>query len=246
MTAAPTAVTSTTAAGVTATPAEAGASARGVAAGLAAMVIAAEAAGAGARLAVGLWLAGLAVVCWGLVSPRGLATSMERRVPAAGAVVDIRGPALDVVRNTAFTAGAVVIVAVVKCVAARVVAIVVINYGVTAPADAPVVPAPAVAAVEADTEAYSSPVKSRAAPPDSGIRIPTRPGHDGISVNQPGIVSGDVHHVGLCGLNDDIRSLRLDGLLWRVLQIAGLLSFLAHHLNRVHHTLFLVVISVTE
>src|SRR5271155_4117598 len=200
------------------------------------MVIAAEAAGAGAGLAVGLLIE----------SARGLSISMERRVVPAGIVVNIRGSALDVVSDTAFTAAAVVIVAVVKCIAARVVAVVVINYGPAAPTYAPVAPAPAVAAVKADAEADSTPIKRRAAPPDSGIRVPTGPGDDGVSVNQPGVIRRYVHNVGCSRLNDDVRALRLNGLLLGALQIAGLLSFLAHHLNRVHYTLFLVVISVTK
>lgn len=156
--AATTAVSATTAATTmesTTAPAEASASARGITAGLAAMVIAAEAAGAGAGLVVGCWYpAGLAMGCW-LVSPRGLSISVERRVSAAGIVVNIRGPAIHVIRDTAFTTGAVVIIAIVKSVAARVVAVVVVNYGVAAPAYTPVTPAPAVAAVEADAEADS-------------------------------------------------------------------------------------------
>src|SRR5271156_3154626 len=115
MTAATAAVPAPAAAvGSTTTATEAGASARGIAAGLAAMVIAAEAAGAGAGLAAGL-----------IEAPRGLSVSMERCVPPAGIVVNIRGCALDVVSDAAFTARTVVIVAVVKCIAAGVVAIIV-------------------------------------------------------------------------------------------------------------------------
>src|SRR5208282_274985 len=138
------AVTPTTAVKSTAAPAEAGASARGITAGLASVVIAAEAAGAGAGLAAGL-----------IESPRGLIISVERRVPPAGTVVNIRGSALDVVCDATFASASVVIVAVVKCIAARVVAVIVINYGAAAPTHAPVAPAPAVTAVEADAEAHS-------------------------------------------------------------------------------------------
>ena len=126
------------------TAAETGAAARGITAGLAAMIIPAEAARAGAGLAAGL-----------IESPRGLGISMERRVPAAGIVVNVRGAAIHVGSDAAFTAGTIVIVAVVECIAARVVAVIVINYGATAPTYAPVAPAPAVAAVEADAEAHS-------------------------------------------------------------------------------------------
>src|SRR6202167_1406117 len=87
------------------------------------MVIAAEAAGAGAALAAGL-----------IESPRSLRISMERRVPAAGTIINTTifagvaaHTAAHVVSDTAFTAAAIVIVAVVKSIAARVVAVIVKN-----------------------------------------------------------------------------------------------------------------------
>src|SRR5580658_1566504 len=138
------AVTPTTAVESATAAAEAGASARGIAAGLATMVIAAKAAGTGAGLAAGL-----------IESPCGIIISMERRVPPAGMVVNIRGAALHVVSDAAFASASVVIVTVVKCIAARVVAVIVINYGPAAPTDAPVAPAPAISAVEADAESHS-------------------------------------------------------------------------------------------
>src|ERR1700683_245381 len=115
------------------------------------MVIAAEAAGAGAALAAGL-----------IESPRSLRISMERRVPAAGTIINTTifagvaaHTAAHVVSDTAFTAAAIVIVAVVKSIAARVVAVIVKNYVAAAPAYTPVAPAPSEPAVEADAEAHS-------------------------------------------------------------------------------------------
>src|SRR6202041_3017134 len=209
----------TTAVKSAAAPAEARASAGGVTAGFAAMVITTEAAGAGAGLAAGL-----------IESARGLSVPVERRVAPPGIMA----------------AAAVVIVAVVKGIAARVVTVVVKNYGAATPAYAPVAPTPSEAAVESDAEADSSPIKRRAAPPDTWVGVPTRPSGYGIPVHQPWIISWDIDHVGLSRLDDDVRVLGLHGLLRCVLQVAGLLGFLAHHLNRVHHTLFLVVISVTQ
>src|SRR6202453_4385510 len=236
------------AAAVTTATTEACASARGVTAGLAAVVITTEAAGARAGLAAGL-----------IESARGLSVPVERRVAPAGIIVNAavsagtaapsfaaRAFTVHVVSDTAFAAAAVVIVAVVKGIAARVVTVVVKNYGAAAPAYAPVAPTPSEAAVESDAEADSSPIKRRAAPPDTWVGVPTRPSGYGIPVHQPWIISGDIDHVGLSRLDDDVRVLGLHGLLRCVLQVAGLLGFLAHHLNRVHYTLFLVVISVTQ
>src|SRR5580704_9909584 len=194
------AVTAATAVESATTATEAGTAARRITARLAAMVIAAEAAGAGAGLTAAL-----------IESPRGLIISVKRSVPAAGIVVDIPGAALHVVpaaalhvvpaatlhvvRDTAFTSRTVVIVSVVKGIAAGVVAIIVVDYAATAPADAQVAPTPSVPAPETDTETDSSPIDRRAAEPDSGIRIPTGPGYDGISVNQPGVIRRDVYNV---------------------------------------------------
>src|SRR5580704_14668279 len=139
------AVTAATAVESATTATEAGTAARRITARLAAMVIAAEAAGAGAGLTAAL-----------IESPRGLIISVKWSVPAAGIVVD---------------------------------------YAATAPADAPVAPTPSVPAPETDTETDSSPIDRRAAEPDSGIRIPTGPGYDGISVNQPGVIRRDVYNV---------------------------------------------------
>src|SRR5580692_2815620 len=178
------AVTAATAVESATTATEAGTAARRITARLAAMVIAAEAAGAGAGLTAAL-----------LKSPRGLIISVKRSVPPAGIVVDIPGAALHVVRDAAFTSRTVVIVSVVKGIAAGVVAIIFVDYAATAPADAPVAPTPSVPAPETDTETDSSPIDRRAAEPDSGIRIPTGPGYDRISVNQPGVIRRDVYNV---------------------------------------------------
>src|SRR5580658_3197648 len=130
-----------------------------------------------------------------LVSPGGLSISMERRVPPAGIVVNIRGSAVHVVSDTTFTAAAVVIVAVVECVAAGVVAIIVVNYSAAAPTYPPVAPSPSVTAVKAYAEAHA-PVQRRSAPPDAGIGIPAGPSDYGIAVHEPRIIGGDVHDVG--------------------------------------------------
>jgi hypothetical protein len=114
----------------------------------------------------------------------------------------------------------VVGVTVVEGTAVRVVAIVVVNDGVIAPVGTPMVPAPAIAAVPADAEA-NSPKKRRAAKPDARIGIPAGPCQDGVAVDQPGIVSGNIYDLRVGGLNDDRRALRRNILLRRGLQIAA-------------------------
>ena len=105
------------------------------------------------------------------------------------------------------------------------------------------IPAPSKTSEEADSEAHSE-REVRAAIPNSGIRVPSRPRHDGISVSHPRIIRGDVNDLGVSGLNDDRRALRRYDLLRRGLKIAGFFRPLAHHLDGIHHILLLVVVGV--
>src|SRR5258708_2873200 len=102
-------------------------------------------------------------------------------------------------------------------------------------------PAPSKNSEPTDSEADSE-RKVRSLSPDAGIRVPPRPRQDGISVNQPWIVRGDVDDLGGSRLNDDRRALRLYRLLRSALKIAGLLGSLAHHLDGIHPIRLLVVI----
>src|SRR5208282_5368687 len=113
------------------------------------------------------------------------------------------------------------------------------------PVESPMTPSPSKAAEPADSEAEPE-LEIRAAKPDSGIRIPPRPSHDGITVNQPRIICRDINHIGLGRLNVNIRAVLLNDFVLRVLKSAGLFRFVAHHLHRVHHILLLVVVSVAE
>src|ERR1700732_3747265 len=104
-------------------------------------------------------------------------------------------------------------------------------------------PAPSISSVEADSEADSV-RQVRAAIPDSGILVPSRPRLYGPSVNQPWIIFGDVNDFGTGRLDDDGRVLGRYGLLRRGLKTASFLRPLAHHLNSIHHILLLVVVGV--
>src|SRR6266478_5957361 len=141
--------------------------------------------------------------------------------------------------------GSVVVVPVIKRGAPGVVPIVIMNYDSVMPIGPPMMPAPTITSVVANAEADSE-RKVRAAIPYSRIRIPPRPLLDGTSVNQPWIIFGDVDDVGAGRLDDDGRVLGRYGLLLRILKIARFLRPAAHHLNGVHHVLFLVVVSVAE
>src|ERR1700732_5231778 len=98
-------------------------------------------------------------------------------------------------------------------------------------------PAPSISSVEADSEADSV-RQVRAAIPDSGILVTSRPRRYGTAVNQPWIIFGDVNDFGTGRLDDDGRVLGRYGLLRRGLEIAGFLGPTAHHLNSIPHIPF--------
>jgi hypothetical protein len=61
----------------------------------------------------------------------------------------------------------------------------------------------------------------RTAKPNSRIWIPSRPRHDGISVNQPRIIRRNVNYIGGSGHNINIWAFLLYDLLRRGLKSAG-------------------------
>src|SRR5580700_3152324 len=185
-------------------------------------------------------------------SSSGLLVAAERMWRCARMVVDAAATAVtratataNVISHPAIPPAAIVVATVVKRIAARVIAIVIVDDGAAVPVGAPVSPAPAKTAEEADSES-SSEEKVWPAKPDSGIGIPIRPRRYGIAVNDPRVVGRNVNNIRLRGLNDDGRTLSGHVLLLSGFQISRLLRFLAHHLDRVHHVLLLVVIGIAQ
>src|SRR5712664_4967371 len=128
------------------------------------------------------------------------------------------------VNSAARVSASIVVVAVIKRTAPRVVPIVIMNYDSVMPIGPPLMPAPAITAVEADSEADSE--REVGIPiPDSGIGIPARTRHDRTAVNHPRIIRGDVDNLGASRLNDDGRVLRRYGLLRRAFKISGFLRW---------------------
>src|SRR5271157_3528544 len=147
------------------------------------------------------------------------------------------------VNSARHSSTSVVVVPVIKRVAPGVVPVVVIVHVSVMPIASPMIPAPSPTSEPPDSEADSEP-EGRAVIPNSGIRVPPRPRHNGVSVDHPRIIGGDVNHLGVSRLNDDRRALHGYGLLGRGLEIAGFLRPLAHHLYGIHHILSLVVVGV--
>src|SRR5713101_8238532 len=149
------------------------------------------------------------------------------------------------INSAALASTSVVVIPVIKRPTTGVIPIVIMNYVSVTPIASPMMPAPSISSVVADSVSDSE-RKVRVAVPNSGILVPPRPRFYRTSVNQPRIIRGDVNHLGAGGFDDDCRVLRRYGLLRRGLKIAGFLRPLAHHLHGVHHILLLVVVGVTE
>src|SRR5271165_6727544 len=207
-------VAETTVAMTETSAAEAGASPRGKASFLSAVTVAAEGSGSYAALPSGFRVSS----CTPGVSGTVEAFAARATSPIETAPV-VKGGAAGVVP-----------VVIISCVSAM-------------PIGSPMTPAPSETPEPTDLET-DSPGKVRPVIPDAGIRIPPRPRHDGISVNYPRIVCGDVDDLGGGRLNDDRRALRLYSLLRRAFKIAGLLGPAAHHLYGVHDIRLLIVVSV--
>src|SRR5271155_5360177 len=97
------------------------------------------------------------------------------------------------------------------------------------PVRTPVVPTPAEATEETDTNSQAEldpwPVEEK-----SGVIDPVRVKRDGIPVDDPWIVFRHVHDLRVGRLNHDGIPLRRDGLLGCALQVAGLLRPQTHRL----------------
>src|ERR1700674_2138735 len=106
-------------------------------------------------------------------------------------------------------------------------------------------PTPAKATEVSDSKTQTE-REVRAAIPNSGIRVPSRPRHYWASVNQPWIICRNIDHFWICRFNNDGLSLRCYRLLLRALQISCLLRALAHYLHCIHYLLLLVHIGVSE
>src|SRR5271170_404906 len=159
------------------------------------MVVAAERAGVHIALAMRLAVSTSRLVVpvkraragpWMVVDVPAMLFARAVVAQRVGAIVAAK-PAVHVVGDAAVAAVAVIIVAVVKRVAVRVVGVVIVEDRVPVPVGAPVVPTPAVAAIETDSKADATPIQTRAAIPNSRIVVPIRPRRNRIPVNQPGI-----------------------------------------------------------
>src|ERR1700675_2500315 len=108
--------------------------------------------------------------------------------------------------------------------------VIAVNQAVSVPIRTPVVPPPAEATVETDTNAQAEP-DSRPIVVETRNSDPTRVVGERITVDNPGIVFRHINDLWICRLNRDRISVGGDGFLLGVLQVSGLLRSLTHHLN---------------
>jgi hypothetical protein len=97
------------------------------------------------------------------------------------------------------------------------------------PVKPPMWPSPTEPTIEPDSKAVTKD-DLRSSIKDPGNRIPARPGNQGISVCQPGIVLRDVNNLRICGLDDDRVSLLGYLFLGCTVQVSGFPRPLAHAL----------------
>ena len=231
---------------------ETGTAARRETTGLAAVIIAAESAGAGAALA-----------SRSTVTASGVVVSIERPDGGAGAIVNSTRAtnivaAIEIavgIHAAPFTAviivdatvlaAAIEIIAIVESAAVGVITSVIVNGVVAVPIESPTRPAPTVSSKKTDAKRGAE-GEIGTAKPNSGIGIPTRPSNDWATVNGPWIVGGNVNDFRIGGLNGDGRVLVGDGLLRSGLEISRFLRAAAHDLNGVHHVGLLVVVGIAE
>src|SRR5579863_2968522 len=179
------------------------------------------------------------------VSSRSLAISVEWSRHCSRVVVN--SPAVGSVSAVAVrsTSCTVEIVSVVERSTPGVVPVAAIDWISAMPIESPMRPAPPITAEPANSKSKSE-RKVRPTKPDARVRVPSGPGIDWSSVNQPRVICGNVNNIGSSRLNDDSRALRGHSLLRGGFQIAGIFCPLAHHLNGIHYFLLLFVVSVAS
>ena len=202
------------------TPAEAGLPARGKAAGGSSMIKATEGARMGTRLSV-----------WCRESM--LATRESSRSSTMKSV----GP----MKST----GAIEAVTVGKDPTVGYVAVVVEHDPVGMPVVSPVSPSPAKPAKKTNSKAKAK-LDSWTGKEQSRIRVPSRPDTDGRSIHEPRIILRNVNNLRVRGLDHNGLPLIAYLLLRCALQVSRLLRTVAHYLNRIHHLLLLVDVSIAK
>ena len=162
---------------------------------------------------------------------------MEPRTPAAGPASVERVAVIEVVVAE--------IVPIDDRPAVGDVGVVVVNHPMAVPIASPVMPTPTIPSEETNAEPDSK-SNPRSGQEDPRLGIPAWIRDDGLAVHEPGIIGRHVHLIRSCRLDDNRVPLSRYLLLVAVIQMAGFLSLLTHHLDSIHHVLLLVGICVSK
>ena len=171
---------------------------------------------------------------------------MKRRTSAARPVSAERVAMVEVCAIKVVVIEAVAEVAAIDdCSAVGDVGVVVIDHPVAVPVASPVVPAPAKSA-EVTNSKSNSEGDCRACKKDSRHGIPAWICDDRVAVDEPRIVRRHVNHFRIGRFDDDGVALSRYFLLFIAIQVAGLVSLLAHHLDGVRHILLLIGVRIAK
>ena len=157
----------------------------------------------------------------------------------------MKSPASMESTSTMKSTGAIEVVAIDENSAVGYVAVVVEHDPVVMPIVSPVSPSPAKPAKEANSKA-KTPSESWPREVQPRIPVPARPHPDGLSIDEPRIILRHVNNLGICGLNHNGLPLFAYLFLRSALQVSRLLRPVAHYLNRIHHWLLLVDVSIAK
>src|SRR5579862_305058 len=183
--------------------------------------------------------------CWSVRVASGRTTESAARwtTVCPAATVSAECPVAARKGCAAAIASVEVCVAVIERVAVKGIGAATIEKATVIPVNSPAVPSPAKSEKRADAE---SDAERNVGSSDSPPWIKPRPQADGIAIHQGRIVFGHVYDIRSGGSDVDIAALIAHRLLRRASQIACLLRFLPHELDRAHHVGLLVVIRVAE
>ena len=137
------------------------------------------------------------------------------------------------------------VVAIDDCSAVRDVGVVVIDHPVAVPVASPVMPAPSKSSEVTNSKSNSEGDRG-ACKKDSRHGIPAWIWNDRVAVDEPRIVRRHVNHFRIGRFDDDGVALSRYFLLFITIQVAGLVSLLAHHLDGVRHILLLVGVGIAK
>jgi len=123
--------------------------------------------------------------------------------------------------------------------------VMIVECSTAMPVVAPVVPAPAISAEEADTKSNTK-GKADAVPKNAGHGIPAGIRDDRPTVHEPRVVGGDINDLRVGRFDDDGAALRRNLLLFVAIQVASVLGLTTQRLDAIGDIVRLVHIGLAK